>query len=144
MGEADGLRSICSGGSPTVRNTDAIKIVLVISDGLGAVGGGGNDTIIGAPGAKVRGVFRAEGEAGNDVLGVPRYVSSELETGSASCSAAPATTCRPAASPAISSREGPAPTGSTDAPATTTSRAAPAAIGCWAVRGRTRSRRATR
>ena len=29
VGEADGTRSTCSGGRPTVRNTDAIKIVLV-------------------------------------------------------------------------------------------------------------------
>ncbi|HYH90570.1 MAG TPA: calcium-binding protein [Solirubrobacteraceae bacterium] len=159
----DGPTSRCTGGTPTVRNTDAIKIVLVdlsfveidlsggpfapgatpesegaseieieinsdlggaevygtedadvwhwgpagdtpglnlnprdagdtdvdvtttgedgISDGLGAVGGGGNDTIIGARGARVRGVFAADGGAGDDVLGTPGFVRSEVETG---------------------------------------------------------------
>jgi Ca2+-binding RTX toxin-like protein len=50
------------------------------STGLGAIGGGGDDTIIGAPGARVRGIFTAEGGTGDDVLGAPGYVSHEVET----------------------------------------------------------------
>jgi len=46
-----------------------------------ASGAGGNDTIIGAPGATVRGIVVAEGGYGDDVLSAPRFDPSPDELG---------------------------------------------------------------
>ena len=48
-----------------------------------ASGAGGNDTIIGAPGATVCGIVVAEGGYGDDVLSAPRFDPSSDELGSA-------------------------------------------------------------
>jgi len=50
---------------------------------LFASGAGGNDTIIGAPGATVHGIVVAEGGYGDDVLSAPRFDTSSDELGSA-------------------------------------------------------------
>ena len=52
-------------------------------EALAAYGEGGDDTIVGAPGATVRGTVVSHGGAGDDVLGTPRIGFDVIDLGSA-------------------------------------------------------------